>query len=166
MTSSGIVQPWAAEKGACMPVDFQNFVYAQHPCGSGTIVMHHGHGDYDYHHEQTFSLDFGKVYRGTVAGRPFAVVVLSCGLPVGSSSRADIYAISQSRALFVAHAGDVNAGSGGYAPDSWVKVRFAGDRLYVRTLRNPEWDPRAWTTTTYKVVKGVLRAVFTQSRVQ
>jgi len=93
----------------------------------------------------------GAVYRGRLGQRDAAVVVLSCGLPVGSDSSADAYAINGSRATYLKHLGDVSADSGGYPPSSWLHVRFAGDLLYVDRLANPSLHPDRWTVTTYRL---------------
>lgn len=133
-------------------VDFNNFTYATHPCGSKPTTMHNGHGDYDLSGQGvTLSLDMSAVYPGRLGQRDAAVVVLSCGLPVGSDSSADAYAINGSHATYLKHLGDVSAGEGGYPPNSWIHVRFAGDLLYVDRLTDPEMYPDRWTVTTYRL---------------
>ncbi|HXN08462.1 MAG TPA: hypothetical protein VN860_02240 [Candidatus Acidoferrales bacterium] len=135
-------------------VDFNNFTYATNPCGPNPTTMRNGHGDYEGPPDQgvpTFSLDMGAVYRGRLGQRDAAVVVLSCGLPVGSGSSADAYAINGSHATYLKHLGEVSAGSGGYPPSSWLHVRFAGDLLYVDRLADPEMYPHRWTVTTYRL---------------
>jgi hypothetical protein len=142
-TSLGLVAP---------SVDFNNFTYATHPCGPKPTAMRNGHGDYDLPgQEVTLSLDMGAVYRGRLGHRDAAVVVLFCGLPVGSDSSAYAYAIDGSRATLLKYLGDVSADSGGYPPSSWLHIRFAGDLLYVDRLANPDLYPDQWTVTTYRL---------------
>src|ERR1700722_4823443 len=106
----------ATGAGLVVPnVDFNNFTYAKHPCGPKPIALHNGHGDYDLPDQRvTLSLDMGSVYRGRLGQRDAAVVVLSCGAPVGSESGAYAFAIDGSRATYLETVGDLMSGEGGY----------------------------------------------------
>jgi hypothetical protein len=143
----------AISRGAAAPnVDFNNFTYAHNPCAETPITMTKGSGEYSSGPgDPSFTLDMGAVYKGTLGGRATAVVVISCGLPVGSISSADAYAIDGSHATYLVHLGRVDASSGGYPPATWIHVRFSGDLLYADVLTNPEADPERWTVTTYRL---------------
>lgn len=115
------------------------------------MTMRDGHADYDMPSiAQTLSLDLSAVYPGRLDNRDVAVVVLSCGLPVGSDSAAYAYAITGTKATFLKSIGDVSAGEGGYAPDAWLRVKFSGGVLEVDRLADPEMNPDLWTETTYR----------------
>jgi hypothetical protein len=139
-------------------VDFNNFTYTSHPCGPKPVTMVKGHAPYD-RGDVSFSVDMGAVFRGKLGNRDAAVVVLYCGLPVGSDSDAYAYAIDGSQATLLKSLGSVSAGSGGYPVNSWIHVTFRNGLLYVDEQTNPELYPGRWTVTTYRLSGNKLVAV-------
>jgi hypothetical protein len=101
-----------------------------------------------------------QVAQGELApGKRYAVVVLTCKFPVGSSSAAYLYALGTAAPTLVRRVAASDAGEG-YLLD-WVHLRFGPQRLWVDTCASSGCTERK--VTTYALVKDRVSVIGSQT---